>query len=94
MGLREAHWHALEALLGVSDFWGMPEDDRGGLDGASYTLEGWEDGRAHTVTRWSPDAVVSGGELLAVVTDYLERLGELAAFENELHERYAPGSVH
>jgi hypothetical protein len=95
IGLTEAHWHALEVLLGVADFWRMTADDRVGLDGAIYTLEGWEDGRAHTVMRWSPNVVFPGGELLAVVTDYLERLGELAMFENDtdLRERYAPRSV-
>jgi hypothetical protein len=58
-------------------------------------LEGWKAGRSHTVKRWSPDALFSGGELLAVVTDYLGRLAELAVLEcdSELRNRYVPDYV-
>jgi hypothetical protein len=90
IALEEAHWHALDALLAVANFWEMSEEARGGLDGSMYTLEAWKDGRTHKVSRWSPNAVVPGGELFAVVTDYMERLAELAMFECELYERYGP----
>jgi hypothetical protein len=93
IALEEAHWRAMDALLAVAGFWEMGENPRGGLDGSRYTLEAWKDGRAHQVSRWSPNAVVPGGELFAVVTDYLERLAELAMFECELCERYAPDYV-
>jgi hypothetical protein len=91
--LDEDHWHAMEALLAVARFWDMTEDTRCGLDGSYYMLEAWKGSRSHTVTRWSPNAVVPGGELFAVVTDYLVRLAELASFECGLYERYAPGYV-
>jgi hypothetical protein len=93
IALEEEHWRAMNALLTVAKFWELGENPRGGLDGAEYTLEAWKDGRVHTVSRWSPNAVVPGGELFAVVTDYLERLAELAMFECELYERYAPDYV-
>jgi hypothetical protein len=93
IALEEAHWHALDALLTVARFWELRENPRGGLDGSRYTLEAWKDGRAHQVERWSPNAMVPGGELFSVVTDYLERLAELAMFERELYERYAPEYV-
>jgi hypothetical protein len=93
ISLEEAHWRAMDALLDVAEFWGMGEDTSGGFDGATYTLEAWKRGRAHHVSRWSPSAI-PGGELFSVVTDYMERLAELAWFECELHERYAgPGYV-
>jgi hypothetical protein len=93
IALEKAHWHAMDALLGVAGFWELGENSRGGLDGSRYTLEAWKAGRTHQVSRWSPNAVVPGGELFAVVTDYLERLAELAMFECELYERYAPDYV-
>jgi hypothetical protein len=93
IALEEAHWHAMDALMAVARFWELGENTRGGLDGSRYTLEAWKDGRAHQVARWSPNAVVPGGELFSVVTDYLERLAELAMFECELYQRYAPDYV-
>src|SRR5262245_24379721 len=34
------HWSGLAALLGVAGVWELPERiDRGGLDGATYTIE-------------------------------------------------------
>jgi hypothetical protein len=58
------------------------------MDGETYTLEAFRGGRRHRIERWSPDPVGSGGELVCVVTDYLERLGFLAASRCELHQRY------
>lgn len=87
--LEGRHWSGLAALLGVAGFWELPERiERAGLDGATYTIEADRAGRRHRVVRWSPDPVGSGGELVCVVTDYLERLGMLAAYRCELHERY------
>jgi hypothetical protein len=93
IALEEAHWRAMDALLAVASFWELGENSRGGLDGSTYTLEAWKDGRTHRVERWTPNAITPGGELFSVVTDYLERLAELAMFECELYERYAPGYV-
>jgi hypothetical protein len=93
IALDEAHWHAMDALLTVASFWELDKNERGGLDGSTYTLEAWKDGRTHQVARWSPNAVVPGGELFSVVTDFLERLAELAMFECELSKRYAPDYV-
>ncbi len=87
--LEARHWSGLAALLDVAAFWELPERiDGGGLDGAIYTLEGFRAGQRHRIERWSPDPVASGGELVCVVTDYLERLGFLAAYHCELHQRY------
>jgi len=87
--LEPRHWAALGALLDVSTFWDLPEQiSRGGLDGATYTLEAFQGGRRHRVERWSPDPVASGGELVCVVTDYLDRLGVLAAYRCDLYQRY------
>lgn len=96
MTLEEPLWAALDALLAAAKFWDMPtENGRGGLDGSIYTLEAWKAGRRHTVVRWSPNPIFSGGELVAVVTDYLERLGELAVLEcdAEMRGRYVPEYV-
>jgi hypothetical protein len=83
------HWTGLAALFGVAEFWELPERiDRGGLDGATYTLEAFRDGRRHRIERWSPHSVASGGELVCVVTDYLEQLAWLAAYRCELYQRY------
>jgi hypothetical protein len=92
----EPLWHALDVLLVVARFWELPEDNgRSGLDGAIYTLEGWKGRRSHKVIRWSPSPMFSGGELLALVTDYLDRLGELAVLEcdSEMRGRYVPDYV-
>src|SRR5262249_39071144 len=89
-------WDAFDALLAAARFWDMPtENGRCGLDGSTYTLEAWKAGRRHKVVRWSPNPIFSGGELLAVVTDYLERLGELAVLEcdAELRGRDVPEYV-
>jgi hypothetical protein len=87
--LEARHWSGLAALLAVAEFWELPERiDRGGLDGETYTLDAFRAGRRHRIERWSPDPVASGGELVCVVTDYLERLGFLAAYRCELHKRY------
>jgi hypothetical protein len=94
--VEEPLWGALAVLLEVARFWDLPEDNgRGGLDGATYTLEGWNAGRSHRVIRWSPDPVFSGGELLVLVTDYVRRLGELAVLEcdPEIRSRYVPEYV-
>jgi hypothetical protein len=93
--LGEEHWRAMEALLAVARFWDMTENAHGGFDGSTYTLEAWKAGRSHEVKRWSPNVLVPGGELFSVVTDYLERLAELAMFECdvELLMRYAPEYV-
>lgn len=89
IALAEDHWQGLRALLAVAGFWQLPaRSDRAGLDGATYTLEASEPGRRHTVERWSPNCVVSGGELFCVATDYLQRLGELASYKCELYKRY------
>jgi hypothetical protein len=96
IALDEPLWRALEVLLAVGRFWELPEEDsRCGLDGAIFTLEGWKADRSHRVVRWSPSPIFSGGELLAVVTDYLERLGELAILEcdREIRMRYVPEYV-
>lgn len=94
--LEQPLWEALEALLAAGQFWALPEEARRcGLDGSAFTLEGCKAGRSHRVVRWSPDPIFSGGELLAVVTDYLERLGELAILEGdpEMRMRYVPEYV-
>jgi len=87
--LEAQHWSGLAALLAVAGFWELPERiDRGGLDGVTYTIEAFRTGRRHRIERWSPDPVASGGELLCVVTNYMERLGFLAAYRCELHKQY------
>jgi hypothetical protein len=87
--LEAQHWAGLAALLAVAGFWELPERiDRGGLDGETYTLEAFRGGRRLRVERWSPHPVASGGELVCVVTDYIERLGDLAAYRCELYKRY------
>jgi hypothetical protein len=94
--LEEHLWSALDALLAAARFWDMPtESGHCGLDGSTYALEAWKAGRRHKVVRWSPSPIFSGGELFAVVTDYLERLGELAVLEcdEELRGRYVPEYV-
>ncbi len=94
--LEEPLWGALHALLAASRFWEMStENERRGLDGSMYTMEAWKAGRSHKVMRWSPNPIFSGGELFAVVTDYLERLGELAILEGdlEIRGRYVPDYV-
>src|SRR5262249_39743476 len=96
MTLEEPLWSAFDALLAAARFWDMPtENRRCGLDGSTYTLEAWKAGRRHKVVRWSPNPIFSGGELIAVVTDYLERLGELAVLEcdAEMRGRYVPEYV-
>jgi len=96
MMLEEPLWGAFDALLAAARFWDTPtERGRCGLDGSTYTLEAWKAGRRHKVVRWSPNPIFSGGELIAVVTDYVERLGELAVLEcdAEMRERYVPGYV-
>jgi hypothetical protein len=96
MTLEEPMWSAFDALLAAARFWDMPtENRRCGLDGSTYTLEAWKAGRRHKVVRWSPNPIFSGGELIAVVTDYLERLGELAVLEcdAEMRGRYVPEYV-
>ena len=96
MTLDEAVWQALDALLIAARFWELPEEDeRCGLDGETYTLEAWKAGRSHRVVRWSPNPIFSGGELFAGVTDYVERLGELAVLEcdADMRGRYAPSYV-
>jgi hypothetical protein len=94
--LEEPLWRALDVLLTAARFWELSEDNgRGGLDGATFTLEAWKAGRSHKVVRWSPNPVFSGGELLALVTDFLQRLGELAILEcdSETRSRYVPEYV-
>jgi hypothetical protein len=94
--LEEPLRSAFDALLAAARFWDMPtEDGRCGLDGSTYSLEAWKAGRRHKLVRWSPNPIFSGGELVAVVTDYLERLGELAVLEcdAEMRERYVPDYV-
>jgi hypothetical protein len=96
MTLEEPLWTALDALLTAARFWDIPtENGRCGLDGSTYALEAWKAGRKHKVVRWSPTPIFSGGELIAVVTDYLERLGELAVLECdvEIRGRYVPEYV-
>jgi hypothetical protein len=91
--LEEPLWEAFDALLAAAQFWEMPtENGRCGLDGSRYTLEAWKAGRRHRVARWSPNPIFSGGELFALVTDFLERLGELAIVEcdSEIRRRYVP----
>ena len=88
--LDEVHWKAMDSLLNASDFWEIGEDLRGGFDGGKYTVEAWKNERFHQVTRWSPNAVIPGGELFSIVTDFLQRLAELAEFEcsDDLQDRY------
>lgn len=96
IALEEPLWGAFDAILAAARCWDMPmENGRGGLDGSTYRLEAWKAGRRHRVVRWSPNPIFSGGELLAVVTDYLERLGELAVLEcdAETRGRYVPDYV-
>ncbi len=91
--LDERLWGALEMLLTVGRFWDLPEENTlCGLDGEKLNLEGWKMDRSHRVVRWSPHPITSGGELLAVATDYLERLGQLAILEcdPEIRMRYVP----
>lgn len=94
--VEEPLWRAFDSLLAAARFWDVPtENGRCGLDGSTYTLEAAKAGRRHRVVRWSPNPIFSGGELIAVVTDYLERLGELAVLEcdAELRGRYVPDYV-
>jgi hypothetical protein len=94
--IEEPLWCAWDALLTAARFWEMPTEHRScGLDGSTYTLEAWKAGRSHKVLRWSPSPIISGGELFALLTDYLERLGELAILECDLgiRERYVPAHV-
>ncbi|MEL6106723.1 MAG: hypothetical protein AAFU85_11820 [Planctomycetota bacterium] len=87
--LDATHWAGLHSLLDVCRFWQMPIDNnRYGLDGVTYTFDVYLDGRQHRVVPWSPDPVASRGELFCVVTDYLERLAMLAAYDCKLHKRY------
>lgn len=94
--LEEPLWKAFDALLTAARFWEMPmENGCCGFDGSTYTLEAWKAGRRHRVGRWSPNPIFSGGELFALVTDFLERLGELSIVEcdSEIRGRYAPEYV-
>jgi hypothetical protein len=96
ISLEDPLWSAFDSLLGAARFWDLPTaEERCGLDGSTYTLEAWKAGRRHKVVRWSPNPIFSGGELVAVATDYLERLGELAVLEcdAELRGRYVPDYV-
>lgn len=91
--LEEPLWAAFEVLLSAANFWELPAElGRSGLDGEPHTLEAWKAGRSHRLVRWSPSPIFSGGELVAVTTDYLERLGELAVLEcdDEIRGRYVP----
>jgi hypothetical protein len=91
-----ALWAALHALLAAARFWDLPsEGGIRGLDDSTYTLDAWDAGRRHRVVRWSPNPIFSGGELVAVVTDFLERLGELTILEcdAEIRGRYVPEYV-
>jgi hypothetical protein len=93
VALEGSLWQALHAQLAAGRFWELPEENkRCGLDGATYSLEGWWEGRRHKVVRWSPNPSFSGGELFALITDFLERLGQLATLERdpEIRERYVP----
>jgi hypothetical protein len=96
MILDDPLWNGFHALLAAARFWDLPtEGGRRGLDGAIYTLEAWKEVRRHKVVRWSPNPIFSGGELMAVITDYLERLGQLAILEcdSEVRSRYVPEYV-
>lgn len=43
-------------LLDKANFWHLPAgDERVGLDGATWTIEGVKDGKYQVVERWSPE---------------------------------------
>ncbi len=89
--LENHHWHGLHAAFAVAALWQLPARfDRVGFDGAFYTIEAYCPGHRRTIERWSPNPVMFGGELFCVVTDYLERLGQLAEYrcDRDLRERY------
>jgi hypothetical protein len=50
-----ADWAGLQRALLDSRFWSLPpHDDRIGLDGAWWTIEGYLGNRYHSVERWCP----------------------------------------
>jgi len=52
--LSEAEWHGVAELLTLCDFWHLPSmTGNVGLDGESWTLEGFRTGQYHSVERWS-----------------------------------------
>lgn len=48
-------WEKLQQALTISCFWSLnPTDERTGLDGAQWLIEGWRNDTYHWVDRWSP----------------------------------------
>ena len=61
----------LEQLLRSVAFWNMPvREDRFGLDGAYWIIEGFQAGKYHVIHRWSPKQgpLVKFGEYLMAVS--------------------------
>jgi hypothetical protein len=79
--LGDTQWACLGALLRAGQFWELPESGgHFGFDGATWTLEGNEQGRYHQVRRWSPDPE-RDGEQLRLPCQYLLDLAEIAAWK-------------
>lgn len=74
-------WRRLQRALDAANFWSLaPTCTRGGLDGATWLIEGRQGDTYHAVTRWSPRGPIyeigraffelSGPPLFANVTLY------------------------
>ena len=51
-------WQGLQARVDAAGFWQAPSQDPhedGTVEGARWVFEGIDDGRQHTMDRWSPD---------------------------------------
>jgi hypothetical protein len=54
--LTDGEWNHFQELLGKATFWSMKAtDDRLGLDGVTFLLEGHRPNEYHAVLRWSPE---------------------------------------
>lgn len=53
--LSQDEWDAFMRVLEYACYWEQPtEEDDAGLDGARWILEGFREGRYHSVDRWTP----------------------------------------
>ncbi len=70
-GLPLGSWTRLQAQLDAARFWTLPpQNDRIGLDGARWLIEGRRGDVRHQVRRWSPD-----GEVHALGQPFFELAG-------------------
>src|SRR3546814_7584287 len=65
--LSAEEWTSLAAAVAEAGFWSLPEadDDRLGLDGETWMIEGRQGDRRHRIVRWCPtdEAVIRLGRL-------------------------------